>query len=54
VIHTRRPEYAARPDTVWDILAEGSRRAREVARSTMEEVRAAMKVQYPIPAPERV
>jgi tryptophanyl-tRNA synthetase len=53
-IHARRPEYAARPDTVWDILDEGSRRAREVARATMEEVRAAMKIQYPIPTPERV
>ena len=30
-IHARRPEYASRPDTVWDILKEGSRRAREVA-----------------------
>jgi tryptophanyl-tRNA synthetase len=53
-IHARRPEYAARPDTVWDILDEGSRRARELARATMEEVRAAMKIQYPIPTPERV
>lgn len=53
-IHTRRPEYATRPGTVWDILNEGSRRAREVARATMEEVRAAMKIQYPIPTPERV
>jgi tryptophanyl-tRNA synthetase len=49
-IHARRPEYAARPDTVWDILREGSRRAREVARATMDEVRAAMKVKYPIEA----
>jgi tryptophanyl-tRNA synthetase len=47
-IHARRPEYAARPDTVWDILREGSRRAREAARATMEEVRAAMKIQYPM------
>ena len=53
-IHARRPEYAARPATVWDILNEGSRRAREVARATMEEVRAAMKIRYPIPTPERV
>jgi tryptophanyl-tRNA synthetase len=53
-IHARRPEYAARPDTVWDILNEGSRRARDVARATMEEVRAAMKIHYPIPTPERV
>jgi tryptophanyl-tRNA synthetase len=53
-IHERRPEYAARPDMVWDILQEGSRRARETARATMEEVRAAMKIRYPIPAPEQV
>jgi tryptophanyl-tRNA synthetase len=51
-IHARRPEYAARPDTVWDILAEGSRRAREVARATMDEVRSAMKIRYPNPPPE--
>jgi tryptophanyl-tRNA synthetase len=47
-IHARRPEFASRPDTVWDILADGSRRAREVARATMDEVRSAMKVTYPI------
>jgi tryptophanyl-tRNA synthetase len=45
-IHARRPEFASRPDTVWDVLREGSRRARETARATMEEVRAAMKVDY--------
>lgn len=43
-IHDRRPEYAARPDAVWDILREGALRARAVAAVTMEEVRAAMKV----------
>ena len=47
-IHARRPEYAARPDTVWDILKTGSDRAREVARATLEEVRSAMKITYPI------
>jgi tryptophanyl-tRNA synthetase len=47
-IHARRPEFAARPDTVWDILRTGSARAREVARATMDEVRAAMKITYPI------
>jgi tryptophanyl-tRNA synthetase len=47
-IHARRPEFAARPDTVWDILHEGSRRAREVARATMDEVRSAMKIAYPV------
>ena len=47
-IHERRPRYASRPDDVWDILREGSRRAREAARATMEEVRAAMKIRYPV------
>ena len=45
-IHARRPEFAARPDTVWDILRSGSKRAREVARATMEEVRKAMQISY--------
>jgi tryptophanyl-tRNA synthetase len=45
-IHARRPEYARRPDTVWDVLREGTRRARAVARVTMDEVRAAMKIRY--------
>jgi tryptophanyl-tRNA synthetase len=45
-IHARRPEYARRPDTVWDVLREGSKQARETARATMEEVRAAMKIRY--------
>jgi tryptophanyl-tRNA synthetase len=49
-IHARRPEYAQRPDTVWDILREGSRQAREVARATMEDVRTAMKIKYPVEA----
>jgi tryptophanyl-tRNA synthetase len=44
----RRAEYAARPDTVWDVLRDGSRRAREVAGATMEDVRQAMKLRYPI------
>ena len=46
-IHARRPELAKRPDTVWDVLVEGSRRAREVAEATLEEVRVAMKIGYP-------
>jgi tryptophanyl-tRNA synthetase len=46
-IHARRPEFASRPDTVWDILVEGSKRARAVAAATMDEVRRAMKVEYP-------
>jgi tryptophanyl-tRNA synthetase len=45
-IHARRPEFARRPDTVWDILREGSRKARAVAEATMDEARAAMKLKY--------
>jgi tryptophanyl-tRNA synthetase len=46
VIHAKRPEYAQRPDTVWDILREGSKHAGAVAEATMEAVRAAMKLRY--------
>jgi tryptophanyl-tRNA synthetase len=45
-IYARRQEYATRPDTVWDILLEGSRRARELAEATMQDVRSAMKIRY--------
>jgi tryptophanyl-tRNA synthetase len=48
-IHARRPELEKRPDTVWDILLDGSRKAREVAEATMEDVRRAMKIDYPKP-----
>jgi tryptophanyl-tRNA synthetase len=48
-VHARRPEFAKRPDTVWDILLEGSKRAREVAEATMEDVRGAMKIRYTRP-----
>jgi tryptophanyl-tRNA synthetase len=47
-IHERRPRFASHPDDVWDILKEGSKRARETARATLEEVRSAMKIRYPI------
>jgi tryptophanyl-tRNA synthetase len=47
-IHARRPEFASRPDTVWDILKEGSAHAREAASATLEDVRRAMKIRYPI------
>jgi tryptophanyl-tRNA synthetase len=45
-IHARRPEFANRPDTVWDILKEGSRHARETAAATLDQVRAAMGIRY--------
>jgi tryptophanyl-tRNA synthetase len=47
-IHERRPHFAARPDDVWDILKQGSKRAQETARVTLEQVRSAMKIRYPI------
>jgi tryptophanyl-tRNA synthetase len=48
-IHARRPELEARPDTVWDVLLEGSKRARAVAEATLDEVRGAMKIRYDRP-----
>jgi tryptophanyl-tRNA synthetase len=38
-IRERAIDLAAHPDDVWDVLREGARRAGEVARATMEEVR---------------
>jgi tryptophanyl-tRNA synthetase len=48
-IHARRPQYAAHPDRVWDILHEGSKRARAAAGATLAQVRSAMKIDYPRP-----
>jgi tryptophanyl-tRNA synthetase len=41
-IEERRRKYEENPRLAWDVLAEGSERARRVARATMEDVRAAM------------
>ena len=41
-LRERRARYAADPDQVRDIVADGNRRARAVAEATMDEVRAAM------------
>jgi tryptophanyl-tRNA synthetase len=43
----RREELARDRHLVLDILADGTRRARERAQETMERVRAAMKIDYP-------
>ena len=48
-IHERRRELETRPDTVWDILFEGSKKARATAQATMEEVRRAVKLEYTRP-----
>ena len=45
-IRERRAEYEANPKRVYEIIMEGTRRGRELARATMEEVRAAMKIAY--------
>jgi tryptophanyl-tRNA synthetase len=42
----RQRREALDRDTVYDILLDGSRRARELAGETMEQVRAAMKLDY--------
>jgi tryptophanyl-tRNA synthetase len=41
-IRERRQAFAEKPDTIKEILFEGSRRARKVAEQTMTEVRAAV------------
>ena len=38
----RAQEYLENPELVRDIVAEGSEKAREAARETLEEVRRAM------------
>lgn len=46
-IRERRRAYEAKPEAVWDILVEGSKKARRAARSTMRRVHAAMSMVYP-------
>ncbi|HEX6159668.1 MAG TPA: tryptophan--tRNA ligase, partial [Thermoanaerobaculia bacterium] len=45
-IRERRRAVLAKPDTVKEILHEGSKKARVTARETMERVRAAVKLRY--------
>ncbi len=45
-IRERRAAFAAKPNEVREILIEGTRKGRLVAQATMEEVRAAMKLNY--------
>jgi tryptophanyl-tRNA synthetase len=42
LIRARRAEFAAKPDYVNEILADGAARARVIARATMQEVRQKM------------
>lgn len=45
-IYEKRKYYEAHPDLVTQMMDEGSRKAREVARSTMNEVRETIKITY--------
>jgi tryptophanyl-tRNA synthetase len=45
-IRERRSAYAANPKHLREIIMEGTRRGRAAAQATMEEVRAAMKLDY--------
>jgi tryptophanyl-tRNA synthetase len=46
-IRQRRDEIDRDPSIVWDVLREGSRKARERAQETLEIVRSAMQIEYP-------
>jgi len=43
-IQERRKTYETNPQKVWDVLEDGTRKARAVAQATMAEVRAAVKL----------
>jgi tryptophanyl-tRNA synthetase len=43
-IRERRQAYVEKPDTIRQVLFEGSRRARAIAQETMTEVRDAVKL----------
>jgi tryptophanyl-tRNA synthetase len=45
-IRARRAEVLAKPETLREILHEGSRKARGIAQETMERVRSAVKLSY--------
>jgi tryptophanyl-tRNA synthetase len=38
----KRAEIGQNPDTVWDVLHDGAKRARSIAEGVMEEVREAI------------
>ena len=43
-VHEQRNYYEAHPDTVKAIIEDGDQAARVVARETMEQVRAAIRI----------
>ncbi len=50
-IQERRQKYEADPKQAWDILEEGSRKARAVAEATMIEAREAANLSHEYEAP---
>jgi tryptophanyl-tRNA synthetase len=46
-IHERLRYYGAHQDEVMDVILSGSRKAREEARRVMNEVRTAMRIDWP-------
>jgi tryptophanyl-tRNA synthetase len=46
-IRERRRLYEDKPEQVWDILVDGSKKAQRVARATMRQVHAAMQMAFP-------
>jgi len=49
----RRKKYEDNPRLAWDILEAGSAKARQVADTTMAEVRQAMKMSLEYQAPAK-
>ncbi len=45
-IRARRAELSTEPGHVWQVLAAGNERARDIADATLHEVRTAMRMQY--------
>ncbi|MGE5371737.1 MAG: tryptophan--tRNA ligase [Solirubrobacterales bacterium] len=45
-MRTRRAVYENRPDDLWDILKDGTRRAIKVTEETLADVRQAMQINY--------
>jgi tryptophanyl-tRNA synthetase len=50
-IQERRAKYEANPKLAWDLLEQGSAKARDAAEATMREVRAAANLSYEYEAP---
>ena len=45
-IHERARQYEENPELVKSIISEGSERARDAAKATLEEVRAVMGLSF--------